>query len=161
MSNDWGMGVIDSLVQEIEASWRELAASVRDLSPEMRVRPGTVGDWSVKEVIAHIAAWEAEAARRIDVIISGFGAELTWPTREEEDAFNAAAAAAACEAEFEAVEKKLEEAHRDFTELLYAFGEEILATPLDVPATDWIPGWTYLHYQEHAPQIRALKALVG
>ena len=161
MSSEWGMSTVDSLVEEIESSWRDLAAAVRDLAPEVRVRSNAVGDWSVKEVIAHIAAWEAEAARRIDVIVNGGGSALSWPTREEEDAFNAQAAAEATGLDFDRVERKLEEAHRDFLELLYAFGEEILATPLEVAATDWIPGWSYLHYQEHVPQIRALKALVG
>ena len=45
--------------------------------------------WGVREVLAHIAAWEAEATRRIPLIAAGVA------SREyDADAFNAAAVAA-------------------------------------------------------------------
>ena len=45
------------------------------LTPEQMVQPGVVGEWSVKDVLAHLADWEAhmpiwiEAARRGDPVV--------------------------------------------------------------------------------------------
>lgn len=154
---DEPVGPLESLLHEIESRWSELGAATRGLSLEELIEPNVVGTWSIKEVLAHIAAWEQEGARRIEEIIHGNGANLRWPDRDEENAFNAEAVAWALTKSVDEVVKRLEEAHRDFMDLLASFGDEVMLAELEVPAAEWVPGWTYLHYQEHAPQIWAFK----
>jgi hypothetical protein len=156
-SPEESLGSLDDVINEIEARWSDLAVAVRGLSDADICRPNVVGAWSIKNVLAHIAAWEQEGARRIDEITRGNGPALTWPSREEEDSFNAAAAAASEGRTVDQVVKSLEEAHQDFMDLLATFGDELMTANLEVSAQEWIPGWTYLHYQEHAPQIWAHK----
>jgi hypothetical protein len=147
-------GPLEQLLAEIDAGWRRLAAAVRGLSEAELMQPGAVGEWSVKDVIAHVTAWEQEGARRIDAILHGEGASLHWhDSREEEDAFNAASVARSAASPVSAVVQSLEDAHRDFVGLIAAFGDELTRPEVSIRAEEWLPGWTYLHYQEHVPQI--------
>ena len=51
--------------QRIDAEdegWTELRALVDPLTPEQTTRDGYFDDWSVKDLIAHLGCWMAEAA---------------------------------------------------------------------------------------------------
>jgi hypothetical protein len=150
-------GTLEDLLDEIEAHWAEFGAAVSSFTDEEILRPQSIGDWSLKDLIAHVAAWEEEAARRIDEIIRGNGASLTWPTKEEEDAFNEAAVSASQGLSIDQVIKRLEDCHQDVIDMLASFGDELATADIEVPAGEWVPGWTYLHYQNHLPDIWRLK----
>ncbi len=151
------LGTLEDLVAEIENQWADLSAAVRGLTDAEMCRPGIVGTWSIKDVFAHIAAWEEEGAKRIDQIANGLGESLQWPTQDEENAMNARAVEVMRERTLEQVVKRMEEAHQDLTDMLVTFGEELMMAKMEVPAAEWVPGWTYLHYQDHAPQIWGFK----
>lgn len=154
---DEPVGALETLLHEIESRWSDLGAATRGLTDAELIEPNVCGPWSIKDVLAHIAAWEQEGARRIDEIVHGNGPELKWPDRDEENEFNSAAVETSRGKSPDEVVKRLEEAHRDFMDMLASFGEEVMLAELEVPAAEWVPGWTYLHYQEHAPQIWAFK----
>lgn len=151
------LGTLDGLINEIEAHWAELASAARGLTDEEMTRRDGAGAWSLKDVFAHIAAWEEEAARRISEIANGNGSRLTWPSRDEEDAFNAAAVQKSLSMSLDQVMKRLEECHQDLMDMLATFGEELIVADMEVKAAEWIPGWTYMHYQHHAPDIWQVK----
>jgi len=48
----------DQLLKDIRAERRRLERSLAALSEEQMTRPGVVGAWSVKDILAHLAAWE-------------------------------------------------------------------------------------------------------
>ena len=48
------------LLASLETSRQNLLAAFNGLSDDELTQPGATGDWSVKDVLAHIAAWEAE-----------------------------------------------------------------------------------------------------
>lgn len=151
------LGTLDDLINEIEAHWSDLAGAARGISDADMSRPGTAGDWSLKDVFAHIAAWEEEAARRINEIVQGNGSALTWPTRDEEDEFNADAVEKSRGTTLDRVMKRLEECHQDLMDMLASFGDELVTADTEVKAAEWVPGWTYMHYQHHAPEIWQMK----
>ena len=45
----------------LERRWDELLASYDGLPAETLAEAGVVGDWSVKNLIAHVSIWEMEA----------------------------------------------------------------------------------------------------
>jgi hypothetical protein len=47
--------------------WKEIATLCRSLGPEERVRPGYFRDpdWSVKDLVAHLGTWMAEAEQQL------------------------------------------------------------------------------------------------
>jgi hypothetical protein len=48
----------DQLAGELEQARSELRASYQGLSEEQITRLGAVGEWSVKDVLSHVASWE-------------------------------------------------------------------------------------------------------
>jgi len=51
----------DWLVRDLEEARNELRASYERLSDQQMVQPGAVGEWSVKDVLSHVASWEEVA----------------------------------------------------------------------------------------------------
>src|SRR5688572_20829237 len=48
---------MDETIARIETAWQELQEALAGLSDAELSRPGVGGDWSVKDVLAHIAFW--------------------------------------------------------------------------------------------------------
>ena len=48
----------EQLLGELEKARSELRASYQGLSEEQMMRLGAVGEWSVKDVLSHVASWE-------------------------------------------------------------------------------------------------------
>ncbi len=48
------------LLEEVRASRAELLAALEGLSDDVLMRPGVEGIWSIKDILAHLVAWEAE-----------------------------------------------------------------------------------------------------
>jgi DNA polymerase-3 subunit epsilon len=79
---------------DVYARWmreaRTFLALIERVPEELRERPGACGEWSVREVVAHCAAWEWEGARRLRLI----AADPTLPDAVYTvDSFNAASVA--------------------------------------------------------------------
>jgi hypothetical protein len=61
------------ILARLRAERRRLEQNLAGLSPEVMVQPGVVKAWSVKDVLAHLAEWEAlclgwvDATRRGDI----------------------------------------------------------------------------------------------
>jgi hypothetical protein len=53
------------------------------LDPERRDAAGTMGDWSARDVLAHLAAWRAVEARRLEATARGLPAPTEDPTYDE------------------------------------------------------------------------------
>jgi hypothetical protein len=76
------------LLQRLDAAWIELVESYVGLTDTELTEPGAIEDWSVKDIIAHITTWEAEALKHLPVIIAG-GTPPRYVTLGGLDAFNA------------------------------------------------------------------------
>ena len=48
----------DQIVKDLEQARSELRASYQGLSDEQMRQLGAVGEWSVKDVLSHVASWE-------------------------------------------------------------------------------------------------------
>ena len=48
----------DELLQDIRVERRRLEKTLAGLAPDDMTRPGAVGEWSVKDILAHLMAWE-------------------------------------------------------------------------------------------------------
>jgi len=61
-------------VERLEAERRRLEANLAQLTPAEMIQPGCVGEWSAKDVLAHLADWEGrmvpwvEASRRGEAV---------------------------------------------------------------------------------------------
>ena len=59
------------LLKRVDGAWQEFAAACEGFSPQAVVEPGVVGEWSVKDLMGHVAAWEEEALAAVSLIAEG------------------------------------------------------------------------------------------
>jgi hypothetical protein len=77
------------LLGKLEQAWADFQESYAGLSAAQLSEPGVVGDWSVKDIIAHVTWWEEEALKHLPLIVKG-GRPPTYAARYGGiDAFNA------------------------------------------------------------------------
>jgi hypothetical protein len=59
------------LLNRLDTAWTAFQGSYAGLSGSRLTEPGVAGDWSVKDVIAHVTWWEEEALQHLPLIIAG------------------------------------------------------------------------------------------
>jgi hypothetical protein len=59
------------LLDKVDKAWVALKESYAGLSDAQLAEPGVVGEWSVKDLLAHVTTWEEEALKYLPVIIDG------------------------------------------------------------------------------------------
>ena len=147
------------LMAAVQKEWDNLQASLDGLTEEQMHLPGVVGDWSIKDVLAHITAWQAR------LITSMFRAEkgLTPDTTESGpavDRFNQQWYIEMKDRPFEQVWDDLDASYHQILKRLEVSHAEALFDPRHYkwmkgqPFVQYIEGDTSEHYAEHAAQIR-------
>ena len=59
------------LLRRLDGAWTAIKESVAGLTDAQLMEPGVMGDWSVKDILAHVSTWEEEALKYLPLIISG------------------------------------------------------------------------------------------
>ncbi len=134
---------------EIEAervAWYELADLVRSLTPDECLVPGYYSDpdWSVRDVVAHLGTWLAEA----EVQLERMHAHTYEGHHVDIDALNAAFLTAMRDQPWEVASIQ---ANAGRTRMLQAWAE--LREPTDEAAW-WIRKSAVEHYAEHLDRLR-------
>src|SRR5215469_7767599 len=80
---------VERVLRTLDAAWAALQESYVDLPDPILLAPGAVGDWSVKDVLAHVHTWQEEALRHLPVIALGGTPPRYATTHGGIDAFNA------------------------------------------------------------------------
>jgi len=57
------------LLRKLDQAWAEFKESYAGLSDAQLTEPGVVGDWSVKDILAHVTWWEEEALKYLPLIV--------------------------------------------------------------------------------------------
>jgi len=119
----------DTIVKRLETERQRLEASIATLCRDDMLRPGVVNAWSVKDVLAHLADWEAhmlawvKAARNGDPVASPEPG-LTW---NQWDVFNQRVYERHRNQPLAAVLRYFRNTHRRFMAMVEAMpGEEML-----------------------------------
>jgi len=56
---------------KLEHAWTSFHKSYAGLTDEQLMQPGVTGDWSVKDILAHVSWWEEEALKHLPHILQG------------------------------------------------------------------------------------------
>lgn len=144
-------------VRHMTRSRTATLALVRRIPGDLLRRPRTQGAWSVRDVLVHIAAWEAEGARRLALIARGRGERIVWyDTTAELDAFNARAVSAARRLGPGAVLRRLAAARARLLTELRRLPPSALADPGHaLPVTRWLREFAWTHEAAHRRAIQA------
>ena len=132
------------LCRDEDAAWAELVGLLESLTPEQAEEPGYYPDWSVKDLMAHVASWQAEAEMAFQQMRNG----TYRPAPLDVDELN----------------RRFHEANRDqplpvVRAELWAARTRMLAELNALPAvTEEAARWFLEsgpeHYREHLPRLR-------
>ena len=142
-----------------------LLGTLEGLDDDARDRPGACGDWSVKDIFAHLASYELVL---IDILGVEAGERFDTPHLDHfvsvGPAFNDAEVAARANAGLADVLTELGEAHGETLRLVAAISPERLREPGTLPwygaeyAIDDLIVYQYCgHKREHAAQVEAFR----
>ncbi len=149
----------EQLVEKMERAWGELMQSYAGLSEIQMVEQGVVGDWSVKDVLAHVTTWEEEALTHLPHILAGETPPRYSVTYGGVDAFNALMTERKRELSLEEVLRQLDETHARIMAYVGAAPEELLTTETRFRRRIRLD--TYGHYRGHAKMIGEWRAQLG
>ncbi|HET7037154.1 MAG TPA: DinB family protein [Thermomicrobiaceae bacterium] len=153
----------------VETSWDALHAAIAGLTPEQLEAIRDTGGWSIKDHLAHVAAWEASLL----ALLTGGSRLAALDLREDEfdlddfETINAALQQRSAQVPAAQVLAHAHASHEQLVAALAALGEQGLSRPYadfqpeatenrDRPVRDWVGGNTYEHYDEHRATIAAL-----
>ncbi len=77
------------VLDRLAAAWQEFEESYAGLRNAQLLQPGVTGEWSVRDIIAHVTWWEEEALKHLPVIREGGRSPRYSTTYGGIDAFNA------------------------------------------------------------------------
>ena len=149
----------EQLVEKLERAWDELRQSYVDLPEAQMMEPGVVGDWSVKDVLAHVTTWEEEALTHLPHILAGQTPPRYSVTYGGVDAFNALMTERKRELLLEEVLWQLNETHARIMAYVQGAPEELLTTETRFRRRIRLD--TYGHYRGHAKMIGEWRAQRG
>ncbi len=149
----------DQLLEKLDRAWDELKQSYVGLAEAQMVEPGLAGDWSVKDVLAHVTTWEEEALKHLPHILVGETPPRYSVTYGGLDAFNALMTERKRELPLDAVLRQLDETHGRLVAYIQDAPEELLATETRFRRRIRLD--TYSHYPVHAKMIAEWRAQSG
>jgi uncharacterized damage-inducible protein DinB len=135
--------------EHVRASHRKLTSALEGLSEDEGTRTGLTSQWSIKDALSHITAWEIEGARILREIQAG-----TWkPQRLNQeliDAFNERAVEERAARSYAEVRAEFDRAHSEMEQVITSLPDEIDEKS---PTYKFIEGVTFRHHEHHAGQI--------
>ncbi len=144
------------LLARLNRAWAEFQSSYADLSAAGMSVPGVTGGWSVKDIVAHVAAWEQEALTHLPTILAGGRPPRYSAAYGGIDAFNARTAALARDASPAEILRRSAETHRRLIEYVSRAPEDQIAGETRFRRRLRLD--TYGHYPEHTRAILRWRA---
>lgn len=145
------------------ATWEAL---LRQVGPDRMALRGVTGEWSVKDIVAHVSAWEQRPVAWLKAVQSGTWPQPPeWPVNLDEDGINAWIFAAN---RGRWVQDVLIESRQVFDQLVQALDHVTEQDLTTMGRFEWlqgnsliasISGRSYEHYQVHGEAIRVWLAL--
>jgi hypothetical protein len=150
------------LIEELRAERARLEALLGDLTNEQMEIPGVQGEWSVKDIIAHITVWEHRGIDWLRAVANGKEPQVPEPgyTQRDQKALN-------LQTYQENRERPLQEILNEFKRsfpILMKEVEDIAEEQLDRTfqgewtrdqlITGWhIAAWRFWHYRSHREHV--------
>jgi hypothetical protein len=147
------------LIDHLRTARAELLATMDGLPPDTLLRPYVVGMWSLKDLMAHLVAWESE----LITALAGIGTPRRIPhivQIEDFDEFNEDQYRSNVRRPLDAIQEDFQGVHKHLIKAIETIDEAVLN---DTRRFAWMEGeplWTliadngYEHEREHAADVR-------
>jgi hypothetical protein len=140
------------LLNQLDKAWAAIKESYAGLSDALMTEPGVTGDWSVKDILAHVTTWEDEALKYLPLIIKGDRPPRYSVKYGGINAFNAQMTQQKRGLSLSDVLKQLDETHRRLIDYVHRAPEEQFTHETRFRRRLRLD--TYSHYPKHARAIR-------
>lgn len=153
-----------TLLNTIQAEHAQLESLVALLTEAQLSTEPPDEEWSIKDIMAHVAVWEQVCARWLEEFLRGV---MPQPSERIEDGVNARIYRENHDRSLTEVQKLFHDAHQQFLQqvnlITQTLSEEDLNGSQRFAWTQHWPGYSliaviadnsYEHYQDHAQQIR-------
>ncbi|RPI77858.1 MAG: ClbS/DfsB family four-helix bundle protein [Chloroflexi bacterium] len=141
-----------NLLKQLDKAWVVLQESYAGLTDLQFKEPGVTGDWSVKDILAHVTTWEEEALKYLPLILQGGRPPRYSIMYGGIDAFNAQSIEQKRVLSLSEVLKQLDATHRRLIDYVQSVPEEQFIQETRFQRRLRLD--TYSHYREHARMIR-------
>jgi hypothetical protein len=141
----------DQLLQRLETAWTALKESYAGLSDSQLTEPGIMGDWSVRDMLAHVTTWEEEALKYLPLLLTG-GRPPRYTQYGGLDAFNAQMTEQKRGLRLSDVLRQLDETHQRLVDYIQDVPEEHFMR--ETRFRHRLRLDTYSHYPLHARAIQ-------
>lgn len=152
--------LLDDLRDE-EARWEALLHEIQDIGEDHMTQPGVAGEWSIKDIVAHLTGWRRRTVGRFQAALRHEPLPPPlWPAHlQTDDEINAWIYAANRDRPLADVLRESRDVFEQLVETLAAFPAADLLDPTRFP---WLEGeplsgalfFAHFH-EEHEPDMRA------
>lgn len=159
----------EALLETMQGLRKDLSAVVEQVGEERALEPGTWGDWSFKDLIAHLTGWRLMTAARLEAGVRHEEPVAPWPAEldEEEDLheINRWFFEQSRDKSLEQIMRESNEAFDRVERAIAELPEDDLLQPNRFAWLEWtdeglgpaVIGGTWHHYHvEHGPDIKAV-----
>ena len=146
----------EQALKKIDQAWAAFQDSYVGLTDEQMLEPGVTGDWSVKDILAHVTWWEAEALKHLPIILQGGRPPRYADLYGGIDAFNAQMTERKRRLKLSEVRYQLDKTHTRLLEYLQSAPEEQFAS--ETRFRHRLRLDTYSHYPIHSQAIQEWRA---
>ena len=156
------------LLEAIQVERAKLEKKIAGLSPQELVYPACMDTWSVKDILAHLSAWEAELVKLLWQ--ASFGKKpntVHFDSERDVDAMNLSWYNERKERPLEAVLEDLHAVRKQTLRRVAEFTDKELNDPeaftwlRGYPLWEWIASDSFKHVPEHTAQIQAWRQARG
>lgn len=114
----------EQLLTRLDTTWTALKASYAGLSDAQLTQPGVTDDWSVKDILAHVATWEEEALKYLPLILADRRPPRYATLYGGVDAFNAQMTDQKRGLSLAEVQRLLDDTHRQLIAYIHSVPDE-------------------------------------
>ncbi len=152
----------DEAVVKLRAARKELQESLAGVSEEDLLRPNAVEKWSIKDLLAHIAAWDEEILRVVQAFAMQSEPRYTYSISERNDfaVWNAEQVETRKDRTLPQIRTEFDNARRDLIQVIEGVTDQVLMRPKQTSWNQVRTGLELLdemaaHDLEHAKDIRS------
>jgi uncharacterized protein (TIGR03083 family) len=149
---------IRRLIDKVEAAWAEFHASYDGLPEDELFAPGVCGDWSIRDLVAHVTWWDEEAITHLPMVLDGETPPRYSVRYGGIDAFNAMKTREKQGLTLDEVRREAEETHGRLLAYLRSVPPDRLK---GTKFTHRLRLDTYGHYPIHTADIREWRERTG
>ena len=150
----------EELLENLENSRESFMEILEGIEDERFVESGVIGDWSIKDILAHMTIWEAQLVTLLFQAKRGRAPQVLEVFRRDENISNEDWYNQFKDRDLELVFEDFNGVRNQTMRRIEEFSEDELMKPgyygwaSDRPLLEWISACTFDHEAEHAPQIR-------